>query len=131
MILFITLAILVVGLILMLMDTGDSFEVGAFTIIVSGLAIFMLLMVMVCNSIGLDADIEKLQIRYDAIMYQCENDIYKDDLIGKRGLVEDIMEWNQEVTWNKKMRKNFWFGILCSKKYDNFDTIDISHVLDN
>ena len=131
MILWIALALVGVGIILMLLDKGDSLEVGLFSTIVGWIASFFIFIVFLVNRIGLDADIEKLQVRYDTIMYQCENEVYKDDIIGKRALIEDIMEWNQDVAWNKRMRENPWFGNIHASAYDNFDAIDLEGLLDN
>lgn len=133
MFLWLALATFGVGIILMLLlaDKGDFLEVGLFMTIVGAIGSFILVMMILINRVGLDADIKKLQIRHDTIMYQCENEVYKEDIIGKRGLIEDVMEWNQEVTWNKEMRKNPWFGILHTTAYDNFDAIDLEGLLDN
>lgn len=76
--------------------------------------------------IGADARIEANNVRYETLTYQLENNIYDNDNdLGKRDLMEDIQEWNEDVTFKQNIQDNFWVGIYYPNIYDQFETIPL------
>lgn len=82
--------------------------------------------VVFLNTFGcLNANIAKYEERYKAITYKVESDVCRDDfgLLSKE-VIDEVQEWNEDITFKKKIAHNFWIGIYNSDAYDKFDIID-------
>lgn len=88
-------------------------------------AIIMLIVIIVENT-NVDAYVAENQMRYEMLMYQYENDIYDNDNdLGKRDLMEDIQEWNEDLAYYRKAQDDFWVGIFHPNVYDQFEFIEL------
>lgn len=107
MLFWMTIIVMILGLILFEVLIEHDFEISC-TIsgVISGLAAIALLIevVVLCvNYIGVDGYIQRMNIRHDMLVYQYENDIYDNDNdLGKRELIEDIQNWNEDLASRKK-----------------------------
>lgn len=72
------------------------------------------------------AKVEQYQMRYEALLYQYENDVYDgdDDVVGKRSLYTDIEHWNSDLAYRKRIQRDFWVGIFYPNIYDQFEFIE-------
>ena len=94
--------------------------------VISFVAVAIMLALIIKNNIGPDARIAMYQRRYDALVYQYENDFYDNDNdIGKRDLMENIEAWNADLAYRKKIQRDFWVGIFYPNIYDGFDFIEL------
>ena len=124
MLFFIFVALLVVGLVWYLIcDNGFALFltiVGAFCVAVS--------IVGICATyITADAYVASNLARYDTLVYQWENNFYdNDNEIGKRELVKDIQNWNEDLTIYKVLQDDFWIGIYYPNVYDQFELIPLN-----
>lgn len=88
-------------------------------------AIIMLMVIIVENT-NVDAYVAENQMRYEMLVYQYENDIYDNDNdLGKRDLMEDIQEWNEDLAYYRKAQDDFWVGIFHPNVYDQFEFIEL------
>ena len=88
-------------------------------------AIIMLIVIIVENT-NVDAYVAENQMRYEMLVYQYENDIYDNDNdLGKRDLMEDIQEWNEDLAYHRKAQDDFWVGIFYPNVYDQFEFIEL------
>ena len=88
-------------------------------------AIIMLIVIIFKNT-NVDAYVAENQMRYEMLVYQYENDIYDNDNdLGKRDLMEDIQEWNEDLAYYRKAQDDFWVGIFHPNVYDQFEFIEL------
>lgn len=88
-------------------------------------AIIMLVVIIVENT-NVDAYVAENQMRYEMLVYQYENNIYDNDNdLGKRDLMEDIQEWNEDLAYHRKAQDDFWVGIFHPNVYDQFEFIEL------
>lgn len=104
-------------------DYSGLFLVIAF---LSFLVAIVMLVVIVVKNTNVDAYVAENQMRYEMLVYQYENDIYDNDNdLGKRDLMEDIQEWNEDLAYYRKAQDDFWVGIFYPNVYDQFEFIEL------
>ena len=90
----------------------------------AGIAAAIMLVVIIVNNVGVEASIESNKQRYDSLVYQAENNMYDNDNdLGKKELVNQIQEWNEDLARGKALQDDFWVGIFYADIYDEFDFI--------
>ena len=98
---------------------------GWVTVVVSGFIMAIMIIVFACNYIGVNAQVEKNKEQYNAITYKVESGACRDEfgLLNKE-VIDEIQDWNEDVTYYKNLQKDFWIGIFIPNVYDQFETID-------
>lgn len=92
----------------------------------SFLVSIIMLIVIIVNNTNVDAYVAENQMRYEMLVYQYENDIYDNDNdLGKRDLMEDIQEWNEDLAYRRKAQDDFWVGIFYPNVHDQFEFIEL------
>lgn len=135
MIFWITLIAFVVSLVFAIIfaDSWDFEWLGMLSAVltfVAGIAAAIMLIVIIINNVGVEAKIEANKQRYDSLVYQAENNLYENDNdLGKKELVNQIQEWNEDLAKGKALQNDFWVGIFYADIYDEFDFIPMA-VLD-
>lgn len=127
MLFWICIIFLVVGIVwLVLDDCSDWFEVQ-FTITGIGLIGLIISIIAFCsNYINVDGYIDQMNVRHDSLVYQYENDIYENDNdVGKRELMTDIQNWNEDLARLREAQYDFWVGIYRPNIYDQFEFIEL------
>lgn len=106
---------------------GEWFcNIGVPFFILGAISLFVSVIVLACSYLGIDGCVAKYETRYETIAYQYENDIYDNDNdLGKRELMEDIQEWNEDLAWHKENQDDFWIGIFIPNVYDQFEFIEL------
>ena len=98
--------------------------------VIAGIAFVVMLIVVIVNNVGVEASIEANKQRYESLIYQAENNLYENDNdLGKKELVNQIQEWNEDLAEGKALQDDFWLGIFYADIYDEFDFIPMT-VLD-
>lgn len=91
-----------------------------------GVAVVIMLILIGVEHFGADAYMAECNQRYEMLVYQYEHDIYENDNdLGKRELMSDIQEWNEDLAFNKEIQDNFWIGIFYADIYDQFEFIEL------
>ena len=126
------LIVMVVGVLLLILDAYYLFEndwainTGLTMVIIGCTAVLTSIIIISISYIGLDAKVEQYNARYESLVYQYENDIYENDNdLGKKELMDDIQEWNEDVSYYKELQYDFWLGIYCPNIYDQFEKIEL------
>ena len=122
--LFLTFVIIIIaGFVLFTFDLENLgiaiSAIGIFGIIASVVALAI-------NYIGIDGYIARMNTRYETLVYQYENDIYDNDNdLGKRELMVDIQNWNEDLSSRRERQRDFWIGIYIPNIYDQFEYIEL------
>ena len=94
---------------------------------IEGIAFVIMLIVVIVNNVGVEASIEANKQRYESLIYQAENNLYENDNdLGKKELVNQIQEWNEDLARGKALQDDFWVGIFYADIYDEFDFIPMT-----
>ena len=124
--------VMVVGILLLILDdhflfeNDLTFDIGMPMTIMGFLAVLVSILIIASYCIGLDAKVERYNARYESLVYQYENDIYDNDNdVGKKELMDDIQEWNEDISYYKEMQYDFWLGIYYPNIYDQFEKIEL------
>ena len=98
---------------------------GWCTVVISGIIMVIMIVVFACAYIGVNAQVERNKERYNAITYKVESGACRDEfgLLNKE-VIDEIQDWNEDVTYYKNFQKDFWVGIFVPNVYDQFETID-------
>ena len=108
----------------------DEAAIGSFTIstVIMGVLIVALIITLVNNG-TVEADTLKLKNRYDTIYYQVSNNMYNNDNeIGKKELIDQIMEWNGDIITRKLYSKSIWLNWFYPIDYDQFELIPLEMI---
>ena len=93
---------------------------------VSGIITLISSIALLFCYIGIDATVAEKQARYEALIYQMENEIYENDNdLGKKELYDEVCEWNEDLAYGKEVMDDFWIGIFyVNEVYENFEFIE-------
>lgn len=131
MLFWIFVAALVVGIVMMIVyyntNVGNwCVNIGA-SLLCSGTAlVFISGVILAVMYLGLDGEIAANNKRYESLVYQYENDLYDNDNdLGRKELMDQIQEWNENLARNKERQDDFWIGIYIPDIYDQFEFIEL------
>lgn len=92
----------------------------------SAICLVVSLFIIGVNHINVDGYIDQMNVRHDFLVYQYENDIYENDNdLGKRELMTDIQNWNEDLARLRNTQDDFWVGIYTPNIYDQFEFIEL------
>lgn len=93
--------------------------------IVVGFGLLLSSATAIINHANPAGSLARHEARYDALVYQLENDIYDNDNdLGKKELYDQIMEWNEDVASGQIGSHSFWFGVFYQPIWDDLQKID-------
>ena len=109
-----------------LYDNDDTLKIiCGITTLISGFIMIIMITILCCMYIGIDARVEQSKETFDAITYKVESGACRDEfgLLNKE-VIDEIQSWNESVIYNQKMQNDFWVGVFYPDVYDQFETID-------
>ena len=109
-----------------LYDNDDILRfIGGITTFISGFVMIIMITILCCVYIGIDARVEQSKETFDAITYKVESGACRDEfgLLNKE-VIDEIQSWNESIIYNQKMQNDFWVGVFYPNVYDQFETID-------
>lgn len=128
-------SILVVSLVLVSLaiifdNMGWKWELPTFICGFTGaiglIAVIIMVIFIGIQNFGVDGYIERMNTRREMLVYQYENDIYDNDNdLGKRELMKDIQDWNEDLAAKREVQDDFWIGIFHPNIYDQFEFIEL------
>lgn len=94
--------------------------------ILFGIAVIVMLAFICVHTIQAQGEVKSNQARYESLIYQYENNLYDNDNdIGKKELMSEIQDWNEDLAFGKEMQHNFWIGIFIPNIFDEFEPINL------
>jgi hypothetical protein len=99
--------------------------IGIASISISSIVLVIMILVLCCSYIGVDAYIEEKKETYKAIEYKFTSDACDDKfgLISKT-VIDEVQNWNEYIKYRQKIQDDFWIGIFYPNIYDQFETIN-------
>lgn len=130
MLFWMTIIVMILCIILSEISFEHDFEISSIiSEVISGLtacALIIEITVLSVNYIGVKGYIQRMNVRHDMLVYQYENDIYDNDNdLGKRELIEDIQDWNEDLASRRENQDDAWIGIFIPDIYDQFEFIEL------
>lgn len=80
------------------------------------------------NYLGINGYIEECNKRYETLVFQVENNLYKDD-ITTHELVKDVEKWNCDLANKKINQYDLWIGIYIPDIYNQFEFISLDNLV--
>ena len=119
------IAMVIMAFISIKFSDNDSIWLCSFIgAILFGVIDILMIICAIDVNIRKEAAVAYWQQRYDAIVYQLENNLYDNDNdVGKKELYNQIQEWNEELAANKVMQDNIWVGMFYPDVFDDFEFI--------
>lgn len=128
MLFFIFVAIFVIGVLAAIfIDEWSDLHIAAECVLVVGAFLLAIsAVIFAVNYIGADASVAGWERQYESLTYQLENNLYDNDNdIGKKELMNEIREWNEDLAYHKEIQRDFWVGIYYPNVYDNLEFIPL------
>lgn len=125
-IIIITAVVLGVGIILSFMDRDSCEYIGAWLTVLGGIFIAIEMVILITIACSTPAEVAKYEKRYESLTYQYDNDLYDNDNdVGKKELMKEIQEWNEDIAANKMTYRSPWIGWFVPDEFAEFDFIEL------
>lgn len=132
MLFILTLFLMIVSISILLLDDyiGWKFAIVPFVSLgvaaISIIAVVVMNTVLIMGNISIRANVPAMRVRYESLVYQYENNLYENENdVGKKELMDQIQEWNENIANGKTYQRDFWVGIFVPNVYDEFDFIEV------
>ena len=127
-----TLFLMIVSIAILLLDDYIGWKhwivpfVSLGVAAISSIVAVIMTTVLIVGNISIRTNIPATRVRYESLVYQYENNLYENDNdVGKKELMKEIQEWNEDLANGKTYQRDFWVGIFVPNVYDEFDFIEV------
>jgi hypothetical protein len=91
-----------------------------------GVVMLVIVIALHCGSKGTSAEYRE---RYKALVYKSETEACRDKFgIVNKNYIDEVQNWNENLSYNKEVQRDFWIGIFIPNIYDEFQTIDLNSI---
>lgn len=105
-------------------ESTTFYLVSAFTAVLSIAIAVIMLFAIIFENISLNGHFEAYQQRYEGLVYQAKNHLYDNENdYGKKDLVDDILDWNEDLAKRRSFSRSIWIGAFYPGNYEKFDYI--------
>lgn len=117
----IALALIVTGISMMTRKNDDMEFFGSTILIIGSIAMFVCLVIILCQQTMTTREINRNMIRYESLQKRLEivNSEYED--VSKSDVIKDIAKWNQEgydyKYWNDNLFTNWFYSDKVAESY--------------
>ena len=132
MLFILTLFLMIVSIAILLLDDYIGWKhwivpfVSLGVAAISSIVAVIMTTVLIVGNISIRTNIPATRVRYESLVYQYENNLYENDNdVGKKELMKEIQEWNEDLANGKTYQRDFWVGIFVPNVYDEFDFIEV------
>ena len=106
-------------------DDFDNRIISGATSVVFGIIVIVSAVCIAVDHSTDEATLASYQQRYDSLVYQYDNNLYDNDNdLGKKELMNQIMEWNEDLAKKQIYQDDFWVGIYYADIYDQLQFIE-------
>lgn len=113
----ITLAVAIIGILMSYHAKNETMDgIGCLLFVSGGLIGFIMLCFIIIAHFGVDAQIEKNRIEYEALCERQEVAVSEYEDVSKSDVIKDISEWNKRVYSSKHWAYNPWTSWFYSKR---------------
>lgn len=129
---WISLAAFVAAFVVTILIDGWRYE-GAkgsmiFVSAVLGVVTLVMGVGIVITNMTADSKAAEYKVRYEALTYQMENELYEQDCsCGKQQMMAQIMEYNAEIAAGRVDQGNIWYGIFVPDIYNDLALIEMGN----
>lgn len=100
-------------------------DIGGWIVFISIIVLAIMIIILCCNHIGVDARVEKNLEIYNAIEYKVTSGACRDELgLLSKEVIDEVQNWNKDVKYYQAVQDDFWIGIFYPNVFDQFETID-------
>ena len=129
MLFWLVIIIMVVGIILATIGYHACCDViegtGVITSVISFIVAVIMLICIVGNHCGVDANVASNQELYRALTYKLESGACRDEFgLLNKSVIDEMQDWNTDVVKYQSLQDDFWLGIFYPNIYDQFEIID-------
>lgn len=104
---------------------GGWIALGVICAVISAVMLFIILGLH-CGTNGMVASCRE---RYKSLMYKAETEACRDEFgIVNKDYIDEVQNWNEDLSYNKAMQRDFWVGIFVPNIYDEFELIDLNSI---
>ena len=112
----ITILVFVIGLVMMTSNREVVEGLGMLLFASGFIATFIMVSIIIIAHVGVDVDIERNRIEYEALCERLEivDSDYED--VSKSDVIKDVANWNKNVYSYKHWAYNPWTSWFCSRR---------------
>ena len=98
---------------------------GALTTVISAVVLAIMTIILCCQYIGVDAQVEKNKEIYHAIEYKVTSGACRDEFgLLSKTVIDEVEDWNKDVKYYQTLQNDFWVGVFIPNVFDQFEIID-------